>query len=198
MTHAQLSSSAMAAHTTGEAWPEHVLASEADDILPAISADEFRGALAYAATAVTVLATGGPSGMAGVTCSAVCSICDTPPTILFCVNRRSAANSVIKANGFVSVNWLTSQQVDVSQLFAGAGHVPMESRFDDERWQMSPHGVPYRMDALLVLDCRIASAAEVGTHSVFLARVLRSMRANGADPLVYCQRAYATTRPAHP
>jgi flavin reductase (NADH)/flavin reductase/chlorophenol-4-monooxygenase component 1 len=200
MIKAQPSSSDMAAHTAaqlaGNAWPPHALPNEADDIMPAISAAEFRDALAYAATAVTVLATAGPAGIAGVTCSAVCSVCDTPATILFCVNRGSAANSVLKANGFVSVNWLNSQQADVSQLFAGIGHVPMQNRFEDERWQTSAHGVPYRADALIALDCRIAQAIEIGTHSVFLARVLGAMRADGADPLVYCQRAYATTRPA--
>ena len=148
MIKAQPSSSDMAAHTAaqlaGNAWPPHALPNEADDIMPAISAAEFRDALAYAATAVTVLATAGPAGIAGVTCSAVCSVCDTPATILFCVNRGSAANSVLKANGFVSVNWLNSQQADVSQLFAGIGHVPMQNRFEDERWQTSAHGVPYR------------------------------------------------------
>lgn len=198
MTDGSLSSFVIPARTNRDASPARVQSGEVESLVPTISAEAFREALASAATAVTVLATAGPAGRAGVTCSAVCSVCDTPPTILFCVNRRSGANSVIKDNALVSVNWLNSRQVGVSQLFAGVGQVPMQNRFDDERWQMSALGVPYRTDALVTFECQIASVFEVGTHSVFLARVLGAMRANGADPLVYCQRTYATTSPTHP
>ncbi|BCZ81308.1 FMN reductase (NADH) RutF [Paraburkholderia terrae] len=186
MTQAQVQPADAIAH------PRH---EQADD-LPDIDATAFREALAHAATSVTVIATDGPAGKAGVTCSAVCSVSDTPPTILFCVNRRSAANSVIRTNGLLSVNWLHAQQTGISQLFSGVGQVPMRERFNDARWQASAHGVPYRTDALIALDCRIASAMEIGTHSVFVARVLNARRADGMQPLVYCQRAYATTRPA--
>ncbi|MEX3967550.1 flavin reductase [Paraburkholderia sp. EG286B] len=162
---------------------------------PFVDAAEFREVLAYAPTAVTIIATDGPAGKAGVTCSAVCSVSDAPPTILFCVNRRSAANSVIKANGLLSVNWLSAHQAGISQVFAGIGQLPMLERFSDTRWQESAHGIPYRTDALVALDCRIASAMEIGTHSVFVARVLNARRTSGVEPLVYCRRAYATTRP---
>lgn len=186
-----------AANAPGDARPIPALSRETADDGPAISAGEFRDALSSVATAVTVLATAGAAGMGGVTCSAVCSICDTPPTILFCVNRSSATNRLIKENGIVSVNWLNSRQTEVSQLFAGVGKVPMQERFDNERWQTSPLGVPYCTDALVTFDCRISSVTEIGTHSVFLARVLGSMRADGAAPLVYCQRAYGTTSLTH-
>ncbi|MEM5327752.1 flavin reductase [Paraburkholderia sp. JHI2823] len=163
--------------------------------LPHIDSAAFREALAHAATPVTVIASDGVAGKAGVTCSAVCSVSDAPPTILFCVNRRSAANSIIKANGLLSVNWLHALQTEVSQLFAGAGQIPMSERFSDERWQLSEHGIPYRADAIVSLDCRFTSATEVGTHSVFFAQVLDARKSPDAAPLVYCQRAYATTRP---
>ena len=200
MIDALLPPTAVAPHATGDAWPASALSCEAAEVGPTIPAGQFRDALAHAATAVTVLATGGAAGMAGVTCSAVCSVCDTPPTILFCVNRSSAANYLIKENGLVSVNWLNSRQKDLSQLFAGVGKVPMQERFDKEHWKTSSLGVPYCTDALVSFECRISSVTEIGTHSVFLARVLGAMRADRADradPLVYCQRAYATTSPAH-
>src|SRR5580704_6335487 len=79
-----------------------------------VSAAEFREALSKAITPVTVLATDGPGGRAGVTCSAVCSVCDTPPTVLVCVNRNSFANGVIKANGILTVNWLSADQSELS------------------------------------------------------------------------------------
>jgi flavin reductase (NADH)/flavin reductase/chlorophenol-4-monooxygenase component 1 len=176
---------------------EYALFTDASTAPPGISSTQFREALAQAATAVTVVATDGPNGRAGVTCSAVCAVCDTPPTILFCVNRKSAANSVIKANGVLSVNWLNAGQTAISQLFSGAGHVPMSERFVGDNWQTSFTGAPYCTEALLALHCEISAAMEIGTHSVFLARVVAADHAASADPLVYCRRAYATTRPTH-
>jgi flavin reductase (DIM6/NTAB) family NADH-FMN oxidoreductase RutF len=98
-----------------------------------VSATEFREALSKAITPVTILATDGPNGRAGVTCSAVCSICDTPPTVLVCINRSSFANGVIKANGILTVNWLSAGQSELSQLFAGVGGLSMPERFAKRR-----------------------------------------------------------------
>ena len=99
-----------------------------------VSATDFRQALSRAITPVTILATDGPNGRAGVTCSAVCSVCDTPPTVLACVNRKSFANGVIKANGVLTVNWLGAEQSELSQLFAGVGALSMEQRFAGSEW----------------------------------------------------------------
>lgn len=162
-----------------------------------ISVPEFRDALARAVTAVTVVTTDGPGGMAGVTCSAVASVCDTPPTVLVCMNRRSYVNGVIKTNDVLCVNWLSSQQRGTSDLFAGVGAVPMKDRFEQGNWRTLSTGAPYSEDAMIALDCRVVSAMEVGTHSVFLARVLATKAhvEEHRDPLVYCKRTYATTQP---
>src|SRR5258706_13631262 len=126
----------------------------------------FRDALSKAVTPVTVVATDGPHGSAGVTCSAVSSVSDTPPTVLVCINRRSAANAIIKANGVLSVNWLRADQIGMSQLFSGAGGVPMQERFDHHDWTTLATGAPCSTGALVALDCRIAEAVEAGTHAV--------------------------------
>jgi flavin reductase (DIM6/NTAB) family NADH-FMN oxidoreductase RutF len=170
--------------------------SERPASMPGISAAEFKDALAQALTPVTVLATDGPHGQAGVTCSAVCSVCDTPPTILVCVNRNSFANGVIKANGVLSVNWLSAAQSELSQCFAGAGALPMAQRFAASRWGTLASGAPYNQEALLALDCRVADAIEVGTHTLIFAHVVAAVKAEARQPLAYHRRAYATTRAA--
>lgn len=161
-----------------------------------VSVTEFREALSKAITPVTILATDGPSGRAGVTCSAVCSVCDTPPTVLVCVNRNSFANSVIKANGILTVNWLSAAQSELSQLFAGVGGLPMPERFARSEWGTLASGAPYCKEATMTLDCHVADAIEVGTHSLIFARVIATTKANERPPLAYYQRAYATTHPA--
>jgi flavin reductase (NADH)/flavin reductase/chlorophenol-4-monooxygenase component 1 len=162
-----------------------------------ISAQRFREALSRAATPVTVIATNGDAGQAGVTCSAVCSVCDNPPTVLVCINRNSYANAIIKANGVLSVNWLHAGQSVLSQVFAGAGGLPMPERFASGTWHRQRTGAPCSSDAALTLDCRVTQAFEVGSHSIFLAQVVAAVHdeTDSAPPLVYCQRSYATTRP---
>ncbi|GAB7542944.1 flavin reductase [Cupriavidus sp. 8B] len=168
---------------------------DAADIRPGITAQAFRDALAKAVTPVTVIATDGVGGVAGVTCSAVCSVCDNPPTVLVCINRKSYANAIIKENGVLSVNWLQAEQSGLSQVFAGAGALPMPERFAAGDWSRLLTGAPCSKSAMVALDCCVADAYEVGTHSIFLAHVLAATHAEAVSPLVYCQRAYATTQP---
>ena len=160
-----------------------------------IDPTEFRDALSRVATAVTIVTTNGEHGMAGVTCSAVCSVCDTPATVLVCINRRSYANSVIKDNGVLCVNWLGADHADISQLFSGVGAVPMQERFAQAHWSHLATGAPHCQVAMVALDCRVVQRMEVGTHSIFLAEVVKAAYAETGQPLVYCQRSYATTRP---
>jgi len=160
-----------------------------------VSSTEFRDALSRAVTPVTVVTSDGQKGRAGVTCSAVSSVCDTPPTVLVCINRRSFANQVIKANDVLCVNWLSAVQAHVSQLFAGAGNVPMQDRFEAGDWTTLATGAPASRGALVSLDCRVVEAMEIGTHSVFLARVVATAGADSGNPLAYCGRNYATTLP---
>ncbi len=53
----------------------------------------FRQAMAHLGAAVNVITTAGPHGRCGITASAVCSVTDTPPTLLVCLNRSSAMHA---------------------------------------------------------------------------------------------------------
>ncbi|HVY58848.1 MAG TPA: flavin reductase family protein [Xanthobacteraceae bacterium] len=159
-----------------------------------VSALEFREALAKVGSAVSVISTDGPAGTAGLTCSAMCAVSDTPPMVAVCVHRNSAANAAITANGVLCVNCLQADQRDLSQMFAGVGRVAMRERFTHGRWDTLVTGAPVCADALVALDCEIIDVREFGTHSMFIARVVATAHAGPADPLLYHQRSYATTR----
>ena len=162
--------------------------------LARISADEFREALSKLASSVSIISTDGPHGIAGFTCSAVCSVTDEPPTIMVCVKRKSFANAVIKANGVLCVSSLSTEQVALSQTFAGVGRVPMPERFAGPDWGVLTTGAPYCKAARLALDCRLADVREVGTHSVFFAEVMSTIHATDGEPLIYHSHNYATVR----
>jgi flavin reductase (NADH)/flavin reductase/chlorophenol-4-monooxygenase component 1 len=162
--------------------------------LKTLTAPEFKDVLSRASTPVTVVATDGPFGRAGLTCSAVCSVCDEPPTVLLCVNRKSYAAGIIRKNGVLSVNWLAASQSGISQIFAGVGSVPMEQRFVDGDWRTIATGAPCRMDAAVSLDCSIVSTMDVGSHCVIFAEVVGENHSEDCSPLVYHRRQYAIAR----
>src|SRR5215471_988050 len=155
------------------------------NIAPRASAGEFREAMSRVASTVSIVSTNGSHGVAGFTCSAVCSVTDEPPTIMVCVNRKSAANPVIKANGVLCVSSLGADQVELSQLFAGVGRVPMSERFAGPNWGVLATGAPYCTASRVALDCRVADVREVGTHSVVFAEVLSTAHAGDGEPLIY-------------
>ena len=164
-------------------------------VIPArVTAEEFREALSRVASSVSIVSTDGAHGIAGFTCSAVCSVTDEPPTIMVCVNRKSAANAIIKANGVLCVSSLGAEQVELSQMFAGVGRVPMSERFAGPHWGVLATGSPYCKTSRVALDCRVADIREVGTHSVIFAEVLSAVHAGDGQPLIYHSRNYATLR----
>jgi flavin reductase (NADH)/flavin reductase/chlorophenol-4-monooxygenase component 1 len=165
-----------------------------DDGVARISAIEFREALSKLASSVAVVTTGGPRGFAGVTCSAFCTVSDSPPTLLACVGQKSAANEILKTNGVLCVNALCETQIHLSNLFSGVGKVPMAERFSDESWHRLLTGSPCNRNAVAAFDCRITEVRDVGAHSVFLAEVLATACSGDRPPLVYRSREYATTR----
>jgi flavin reductase (DIM6/NTAB) family NADH-FMN oxidoreductase RutF len=172
----------------------HRLSDAAHAPAAGVSAAEFRGAFANFATTVSVIATDGPAGMAGVTCSAICAASDEPPLLAACVHGKSAANAALKANRVMSVNCLDASQVDLSQAFAGVGRLSTEQRFALGSWDVLVTGAPCCRDSLAAFDCEVVEARDLGTHSLFIARVVATSARDTGEPLVYQRRAYAATR----
>ena len=78
----------------------------------------FRNAMARLGGAVSVITTDGPHGRFGFTASAVCSVTDSPPTLLVCMNRASTSNVHFKNNGVLCVNVLSAALQDISGVFS--------------------------------------------------------------------------------
>ncbi len=87
----------------------------------------FRDAMSRLGAAVNIVTTDGPAGLAGFTASAVCSVTDSPPTLLVCLNRNASVWPVFQANGQLCVNTLAAGHEALSGLFGGK--TPMEARF---------------------------------------------------------------------
>jgi flavin reductase len=160
-----------------------------------VSKQVYREAMARLGAAVNVITTDGPGGRAGFTASAVCSVTDTPPTLLVCANRTNDSYAAFKANGVLCVNVLTHGQVDMSPIFAGMTEHTMEGRFAAATWHTLATGAPALADAAVAFDCRITQSVEVGTHDVFFCEVEAVLAGSVHEGLIYYGRGYHRVLP---
>lgn len=150
---------------------------------------EFRQAMAHLAAAVNIVTTEGPHGKLGITVTAVCSVTDTPPTVLVCVNKRSAAHDIFQNNGVVAINVLGSDQSELAQHFAGSTNVPMAERFTWDIWD-EDSDAPTLRDARVALVGRIRDTYSRGTHTVMFVELHSIRTCCETEGLIYDSRNF--------
>lgn len=131
---------------------------------------DFREGMSRLGAAVNLITTDGPAGRHGITASAVCSVTDSPPTLLVCVNRNAFAHDRFVENGVLAVNVLAAEHQALSGLFAR--YVEGVDRFAHGAWVTGESGAPMLVDANVAFDCRIVGRQQEGTHSVFFCEVI--------------------------
>lgn len=172
------------------------------DIVPAepelapVSGQAYRDAMARLGAAVNVVTTDGPAGRHGFTASAVCSVTDSPPTLLVCLNRGSSASATVHANRVLCVNTLAAGQENLSTRFGS--RVPAAERFAAGEWDPGVTGSPVLKGALASFDCRIVRHVEVGTHDVLFCEVVGIGDEGAREGLIYFLRRYHALRETPP
>jgi flavin reductase len=161
-----------------------------EDAAVPVDKQAYREAMARLGAAVNVITTDGPGGRAGFTASAVCSVTDTPPTLLVCANRANDSYPALKANRVLCVNTLTASQQDISPVFAGLTTHTMPGRFEFCAWEALLTGAPVLQGAAVAFDCRIDQVVEVGTHDVFFCIVEAVRVGSVCEALIYYERGY--------
>jgi len=162
---------------------------------------QFVAAMSHVACSVTVVTTEGVAGRFGLTVSAMSSVSadGEHPTLLVCLDHRSAATDALLANGVFCVNVLRENQAHISDTFAGRTGASSADRFAVARWLPMASGVPRVVDPLVAFSCRVLSAQQVGTHFIILGAVLEVFEASArGTPLVYANRAYGTVQRFEP
>ena len=153
-----------------------------------IEAANFRNAMSLLTSAVNVVTTAGPSGRYGFTASAVCSVTDTPPTLLVCMNKASSSHAHFVENKILTVNVLGAQHEHLSKIFSSK--ISSVERFKHATWTALKTGAPVLEDALVSFDCEIEQIQEVGTHTIFMCRTVAIQQSQLEHSLVYFNRAY--------
>ncbi len=149
---------------------------------------QFREAMAHLSSAVSIVTSEGQAGKVGITVSSVCSVTDSPATLLFCINQNSQLHDVIKQNGRVCVNVLNHQQEELAKHFACMLPSTMEERFEWDIWQPNTQQ-PSLKDAVAALQGKITNHYTVGTHTIFIVE-LDHIQTIPQTSLVYFARQF--------
>ncbi len=153
-----------------------------------IEASDFRNAMSLLSSAVSVVTTAGASGRYGFTASAVCSVTDTPPTLLVCMNQASSSHAHFLENKILTVNVLGADHQHISQAFSSK--LSPEQRFEHGFWTELETGAPVLENALVNFDCEIDQVQDVGTHTILMCRIVAIQQSQQTQSLVYFNRGY--------
>lgn len=150
----------------------------------------FRDAMASLSAAVNIVTTEGEAGRCGITATAVCSVTDTPPSVMVCLNANSAMNPVFQGNGKLCINVLNHEQELMARHFAGMTGMAMEERFSLSCWQKGLLGQPLLKGALASLEGEISQVQTIGTHLVYLVAIKNIVLAEEGHGLIYFKRRF--------
>lgn len=151
----------------------------------------FRDAMASCAAGVHVITTDGKAGRYGITMTAVIPVTDAPPTVMICINRRSAIIPILQTNEHLCINVLSAAQQDIAEHFAGITKLSPEERFEYHIWHRGQTGQLQVEGALAHLHGRITAQHDIGTHHVFYVLIDEIKVHDTTEPaLVYFRRNF--------
>ena len=154
-----------------------------------VNVEQFKLGMRSLAHAVNVITAAHAGRRYGLTATAVCSATAEPPTVLVCVNRKSATHGGIARSKAFCVNLLRSDDSELSNQFSGAQ--AGESRFHSREWTKLSTGSPVLLDALVSFDCRVVKKLAYGSHTIFLGQVEQVLFGKKGRPLLYAEGQYS-------
>lgn len=148
------------------------------------------GQRATGVTIVTADSTDGPVGFLGLSASHVSA---TPPIMLVSIDRKTSAYSSVRERRHFAINYLPADATAVADAFSGRLGLSGSARFDQNDWHVRTTGAPIYNAALGAFDCVVEQVHKIGQVSIFVGRVVDSLKRDNGKPLVYFQNKYYGT-----
>jgi flavin reductase ActVB len=157
-----------------------------------IPPETFKALLAQLAGPVTIITTRDAQGQVwGFTASSVCSVSLEPPLVLFCLEHAAECHPAFQESSAFAINMLTSEQSDLSALFAMRG----SDKYRETPFIEGAFDLPLLPGALAHLECKVFATYPGGDHTIFVGQVEGGAQAQAEpalQPLLYHARAYGT------
>lgn len=159
------------------------------DITP--EASTFRAAMRRVVSGLTVVTTWHEDRPWGMTVNAFASVCMEPPTVLVCVNNRTATAADISRNGRFAANLLSEDQLFVSRLCSRPGTTKYIDDYVLAADDLPPRvAAPVLGDSLVTFDCEVSQAHPVGTHFVVIGTVRAVLAPEARPALLFGEGRY--------
>src|SRR5271163_1207494 len=148
----------------------------------------FRGTMQYLCGAVNVISTERQGHDFGMTATAVCSISDTPPMVMVCINKTASIHQPLLETGRCTISILDESNAEVAQKFSSKDE---NMRRERQKHFTGGNGRRHIRGALAVLHCSVVRQVDCGTHTAFFAEVEES-RVNKPDArsLLYFRQSF--------
>ena len=157
---------------------------------------QFRAAMRHLLGGVTLVCTALDGARFGLTATAICSVSAEPPMLLACLNRRGASCDAITRSRVLSVNVLSTTQIELARIFAQQD-IAGEERFERGEWLTGQTGAPILLNSLAVFDCSVETMVDGGSHRIFLCRVRDAVLPDETQPpLAYFTGQFVTSAAA--
>lgn len=132
--------------------------------IESVSRQAYHDGMAKLAAGVCIITTRVDGQCEGMTATSVCSVSDTPPTLLVCLNQRSSTLLACLQSEILSVNVLAPHATELGETFARPRNTV--EKFSFGQWHAGVTGSPLLSDALVSFDCRIVATHCVHSHGV--------------------------------
>ena len=116
----------------------------------------------------------------------VFQITSEPPTVAVSINKQNLTHEFIKESGVFTISVLSK---DAPMPFIG--HFGFKSgreldKFKDINFKVGITGVPVILDNVSgYMECEVVSANDVGTHTIFVGKVVDGEMICNAEPMTY-------------
>lgn len=154
----------------------------------AVPASQFTGTMSTLASSVTVVAARSGAGRHGRTVTSMLSLSAEPPSVLVSITSGAELAEAIEASGGFSLAVLAADQQAVADAFAGWGPA---DRFGKADWSDWASGQPKLDGAVASLDCVLAGAIVMDTHTLYAGIVVHTASYPDRTPLIWHRRGYA-------
>jgi flavin reductase (DIM6/NTAB) family NADH-FMN oxidoreductase RutF len=145
------------------------------------------GQRATGSTIVTARFEAEPAGLLGLSATHLCA---DPPTMMVSVDKKtSALPTILRARHF-AINYLSSAQRELADIFGGKSDVKGAARFSTAAWTSLVTGAPTLPEAVGIIDCELVETIERYNVVIVLGRVVATSNNPAAAPLVHFRGGY--------